>query len=405
MRFTKLQTIGIWLAAIVASLVLASCKDDSTPQVQPNPEPPTEPEQPLGTAVLVYMVADNSLGTGRYDVADLDEMQQAVDAGVLKDGDRLLVYRNRRGTDAGKPPVLIEMKQGAAPDTLVKYADDPSIYSTDPERMQEVLNTFVNEIPAQYRGLVFWSHATGWISDKGARAPQKSWGSDRGVKMSMPSLAKGLEGKQFDFIYFDCCHMMTVEGLYEIRANADLFAGSVTEIPAAGMPYDLTLPHFFSPDGPDVLGAAKETFNHYDAMSGADRTCTISVVKASTLDNLAACTMMLLSTGAVEGLSTTQYQQYSRSFSYRLYDFGQWACSLTPTDDAMLQQWEDALSQAIIFAAATPTVFEQLALNHYSGLACGIPKDFDEAEQQGFTALKWWTDVAQYNKRLNPGAE
>lgn len=401
MKFTKLHKTGIWLAAIVASLVLASCKDNDAP------EPGTDPEpiEPQGTAILVYMVADNSLGTGRYDAADLDEMQRSVDAGVLKNGDRLLVYRNRRGTDNGVVPVLVEMRKGKAPDTLMKYPDDPSIYSTDPERMRKVLDKFVNDVPAKYRGLVMWSHATGWVKDNGARTPKRSWGSDRGVKMTMPSLAKGLAGKHFDFIYFDCCHLMTVESLYEIRDHADLFAGSVTELPANGMQYELTLPHFFNPDGPDVVGAARETFNYYDAMTGADRTCTISVVKASALGNLAACTATLLGGGGVEGLPIGQYQQYSRSYAYKLYDFGQWGRSLTPVDDAALQLWEDALSQAVIFAAATPTVFEQITLTHHCGLACGIPKDYAEAQTKGFTDLKWWTDVASFNTRLNPTAQ
>lgn len=399
MRFKKLYTHVIWLAAVVASLIFTSCSEDS-PKTPVTPEPDPEPEQPLGTAILVYMVADNSLGTGRYDAADLDEMQFAVDAGVLGEGDRLLVYRNRRGTDAGKPPVLIEIKKGTAPDTLIKYVDDPTIYSTDPERMQEVLATFVNDIPAKHRGLVLWSHGTGWVSDAGARAPMKSWGSDRGVKMTMASLAKGLQGQHFDFLYFDCCHMMTIETLYEIKDCADVFAGSVTELPANGMPYDLTLPHFFNVDGPDVVGAAQETFNHYNALEDMERTCTISVVQASEIDNLAACTAALLRAGGVEGLPISQYQQYSRSSSYKLYDFEQWGESLTPMDDALLQQWEDALSQTVLYAAATPTIFERITITHHCGLACGIPKDLSEAEQKGYTALKWWPAVASYNTRL-----
>ena len=418
MKFTKLYGTGIWLAAVVASLILASCGDDTSEPVldlkpnpvvdpvvdpDPDPDPELDPEPILTaeTAVLVYMVADNSLGTGGYDVDDMEEMQQAVDAGVLGLDNRLLIYRNRRGTDTGNVPVIIEMKKDALPDTLMVYPDNPSIYSTDSERMREVLGWFNNEVAAKHRGLVLWSHATGWVQDGGARSPARSWGNDRGIKMTMASLSQGLEGSHFDFIYFDCCHMMTVESLYEIRDKANVFAGSVTELPAPGMPYDLTLPHFFNPGGPDVIGAAKETFANYDALSGMDRTCTISVVKSSALAELALMTARMLASGAVEGMDISRYQQYSRSYAYKLYDLGQWGMSLTPVDATTQQLWSQALDDAVIYAAATPTVFEQIQLTYHSGLACGIPKDHAEAEQKGYTALKWWVDVASHNNRLN----
>ena len=77
------------LLAIASSLPLlavSACNNDD-PVVVPD-TPATQENQ---RTVLVYMVADNNLGTGLFDSADLKEMQDAAAAGDIKDG-RLLVY-------------------------------------------------------------------------------------------------------------------------------------------------------------------------------------------------------------------------------------------------------------------------------------------------------------------------
>ena len=75
--------------------------------------------------------------------------------------------------------------------------------------------------------------------------------------MNVTTLARVLEDENFSFIYFDCCFMMSVETLYEMRNTAPVIAGSVTELPVDGMPYHLNLSSFFRQGSADLIQAAK----------------------------------------------------------------------------------------------------------------------------------------------------
>ena len=127
---------------IIAMSVMAfsSCGEKDEPQPKPDPEP----QGPVERTVLVYMVADNNLGTQNgLNRADLKEMQTGAAEGQLNGG-RLLVYHNRPGTVSSSPttpnnpPLLLEVTPTGI-DTLKTYPDDPTIYSVEVDRMREVL--------------------------------------------------------------------------------------------------------------------------------------------------------------------------------------------------------------------------------------------------------------------------
>ena len=97
----SLRTIATRLLAAVAitgmSATMVSCGDDDLPEPSTpgTEEPDTPPAPALGRrTVLVYMVANNSLGTNWHcDETDLQEMLKATPTG-LPDDCRLLVYHN-----------------------------------------------------------------------------------------------------------------------------------------------------------------------------------------------------------------------------------------------------------------------------------------------------------------------
>ena len=235
----------------------ASCgnKDD-----EPAPTPPATAERTL----LVYMVANNDLGQRGYDDADITEMRAAARSGGLGKGRLLLMHQSSKGRS-----VLKEINTKGNIDTLLIYDDaEPTVSIA---RMTRVFDDMKRLAPAETYGLVLWSHGSGWLEDGWAdpdAGKKRAFGLDGTRSMNITSLAQALQGRGFDYVYFDCCHMASVEVAYELRNATDYIVGSVTELPNYGMPYDANIPLLLKRE-PDLKGAAANTFNLYDEKTGS----------------------------------------------------------------------------------------------------------------------------------------
>ncbi|MBD5316932.1 MAG: hypothetical protein HDS11_04610 [Bacteroides sp.] len=401
--------------ALMALLVLGGCSDHD----EPEPAVPVTPENPgtgggeddnpddpaTARTVMVYMVADNSLGAAGCDEADLAEMQQAVDDGALGESGRLIVYYNRRGTAQGVAPVMLEIRPGERV-TLKSYPDEPTVYSTDKERLTEALDDMERLAPAEGYGLVFWSHGTGWIEQAGSRSSEAkrplmySFGDDRQHRMKITTMAEALKGRRYEFLYFDCCHMASVEVVYELRHAAPLIAGSGTELPADGTDYRLILPCLFADGEADVEGAAKATFELYNSMSGQARTCTMSVIRTAALDALAQASRDVMAAGALNGRDLKDYQAFMRSNS-SLFDMADYYETLLGVDPGPIAAWRAALDDAVAYSNTTPAVFNVLKMRTYCGLGTYIISDPTLSDYMGYHGQAWWKDVVSANPNLN----
>lgn len=358
---------------IAAIALLSGCSSD-------------EPEAKCGRSVLVYMAADNSLGASGYDSNDLDEMLHAARNGDLGNN-RLIVYHASRS----EAPALKEITSHGIV-TLKNY--DYSQSSVSVARMSQVFADFKSMAPAKAYGLILWSHASGWIQngiDESATLSPKSWGDDRGKHANIPSLTRALEGQQFDYIYFDCCFMANIESLYQLRHVTPVAVASTTELPADGMPYDLTIKYLVA-NNPDLAKAAKATFDYYDSLQGADRTCTISVIDMTRIDALAQATKDVF----LNWQSEANYapQQFMVSGCY-LYDMADYIKSQT-IDPDLKRQWIAAFNDAVTLSLATPKLWNHISLDRANGLSCYILTDETESSYRGYDELEWWSDVGQF---------
>lgn len=372
-----LLRFAIIIPALLTAIVTTSCDDD----IQ---ESTTAPR-----TVLVYMIADNSLGSYGYDSADIVEMEAAASKGALGKS-RLLVYHD----PAGASPRLLEISEKGSC-VLREYPDSP--LSVTSERMNEVFSDMIVIAPAERYGLILWSHANGWLQD-GMEAPQGasvlSFGSDHGNTMNITTLAETVESKGFDYIYFDCCHMASVEVAYQLRHATSLIAGSVAELPAEGMPYDITLSYLMMPEA-DLASACKATFNYYDTKPdniGGDRTCTISLISTEPLDALAETTAAIMrsTTGLPDGFRP---QQFMRNNCY-LFDFGQYIEALAESvPDELADEWQRQMNRTIVYKAATPRIFNIITINCHSGLSTNILTSTNDADRGNYRQLNWYTNV------------
>ena len=349
-----------------------------------------EPEPVSKRTVLVYMVANNTLGAWHYDDEDLTEMQKAVAAGHLGNQGRLLAYHAGRNDE----PALIEITpQG--PKQIKTYSDE--VYSTDPERLKEILADMKKTAPAEGYGLVFWSHADGWLD--GARPSDnryKSFGDDRGTYMRLSSLADALNGQRFDFLYFDCCLMGNIETLWALRDAAPVIIASPTELSVHGMPYHQTLRHLFL-DEPDYAAAARTTFEWYDKNEDFNnRDCQISVVRTDALPALARASRRILSAleaypGRMPELQSmsvpgkTRYHVDMGDYYRRIADLAG-----VPT---LYDEWKATLDDAVVAAYTTEFGIGSLLINTYSGLATFPIGSADDLATRGYNTSAWYRDV------------
>lgn len=396
MKFLSTFKLSMPLAALSMfsiSALFAGC-DSETPTLIPEVPPVGGPSGTVSRAVLVYLLSDNSLaGNDRRNLAD---MIAAAKAGRLG-GNRLLVYHDERGAET---PALKEVTPEGL--KILKYYDKEGS-SVSSDRMETAIADFKSFAPAAHYGLILWSHATGWLQ---TGVPESGitpmWvGEDRGKYMNVTTLARVLDGEGFDYIYFDCCHMASVEALYELRGVADKFAGSCAELPAAGMPYYETLPYLMSADA-DLEGAANTTFSTYDALTGLDRTVTMSVIDASALDRLAEATKAVYSLkpelpAGYEG-QPFERPKYGGVPCY-FFDFEDYVTALfaNSSDRDMRRvygQWLIALDDCVTYEAATPYVFNTLKIDSHCGLSTYILRREADADVNGYRQLAWWRDVA-----------
>ena len=368
---------------LTLTLILASCRDDND-----GPDPDPNPKETSRT-VLIYMVASNTLNSAAVD--DLNSIQEAVDNGALQNG-RLLIYKVGYLSD----PVLQEMtKDGLS--TLKTYTGVKSSVTVD--AMKQVIADTKRLAPAKDYGAIFWSHSTGWLSPiKVKPTIQRSWGDDKGEKMSIPDMARALEGAGLSFIYFDCCFMGNIETLYELKNSAPYIVASPVEVPSDGMPYEINLKYFFS-DKPDLVRIARNTYEHYNALSGSERSCAMSVYSMGAIDDVAAASADILESNHItpEGI---KYQQYGfhtswNNFDGMYYDMGQYFKSLT-SDSSLLSAYDDAMESFIVYTAATPMMWGRWELKHTSGVSTFIySENPSTAQSYAYGDLAWWRDVVE----------
>ncbi|MCM1021054.1 MAG: clostripain-related cysteine peptidase [Muribaculum sp.] len=344
--------------------------------------------------VLVYIADKNNLSN--YANGDINEMKRGVLNGALNGG-RLLIFQAR----GNNGPTLSEMDSDGELKLLKQYGSD--MLSVDPASFQLVFNDMQQLAPNREYGLVLWSHSSGWLShppteSEPLNAVEYSWGDDRGRTMTIPQLKEALAGQRFCFIYFDSCFMGNVEALYELRTAAPVFVASPTEVLGEGMPYAQNVACFFSKGKPDMVQAAKNTFNYYNSQYGSDRSCTIAVYNTDVFEDLANLSNRILQYNHTTpaGAEYTQYGYEIKGayFNGYFYDMYQYLSSLCEVNSALTTELNNVWERLITYQAHTPLFWAQFSLEGTHGLSCFIYPDHKILGQKyGYTDLEWFTTV------------
>ncbi|MCR4808260.1 MAG: hypothetical protein K5896_00175 [Prevotella sp.] len=367
---------------LAVTMLLTACHSDDSL----TPAPPTI-EKGRRT-VLVYMAAENNLSS--YASYDISEMMTG--SKQLTDSDRLVIFVDRAVW--GETPYLARVADG---DTTVVYRYASDFYSSDPERMREVIARVDSMYPAESYGLVLWGHATGWLFTNdstatptdGVRlsAPRKAYGQDTGSNtthsamsrwMNMPQMARALETlPERLFIFADCCCMMTAEGAYELRHTCRYLIGSPAEIPAEGAPYHLIMPALFS-DSPefyrDIIDIYYDFYEQYHRINNpglSGYSVPLSCVDMQQMEALAQASRQLVMPPSDVRLDSVAY--YFNLDAAVMHDMAHYALRNLPAETC--RQWEDVLDRAVPYRRFSARWLSEHANRMYFSRFAGFNDD------------------------------
>ena len=376
---------------IILCLGFTSCSENETP------EPRTT------RTILVYMMANNSLNS--FASKNIESMIEGATSKNLNGGNLIVYY-----APAGSPPELLRIKEENGVVKKIHLKDYEKQNSADPDVMRSVIGEVVSQYPADSYGLVYWSHADGWIPYPVPSASTRWIGQDTGEgqdnRMNISDFVDVLDDgvPHFDFIMFDACFMMSVEVAYEVRNYTDYYIGSPTENPGPGAPYDKVVPYMFKPGAAAQM--AEAYFNHYkdnykagEGISNANWTggTSICAVRTDALDDLADVTGQLLERADNESVPSfnTVFDYDKRDMEeghVGYYDFSQ-MMEMRLDADAYVA-WKNVFDASIVYWNTTDknySMFKRMfSMEGTNGITHYIPLSVDSKAAEAYRSMAWY---------------
>ncbi len=371
------------------------------------------PEDDKVRSVLLYISANNNLH--RYAEESIQDLKKGYVPQSRDKNNILLVFYHV----PGKSPALFRYscnKEGEVLcETICIYEQEMN--SSQISSFSRVLADAERSYPATERGLILWSHATGWlpegyysdpkdhteaISSQQIEDPyrflvkspteeplQKSFGSDNNSEMEITELATVLP-HNYEFILFDCCLMGGIEVAYEFKDKCEYMLFSPTEILADGFPYEKMFDPIFN--GKNREEALKQVcsdyFDIYDAQTGIYRSATVTMVRCNALEELAGVCASIYRNNQDSILTMDSFplQIYFRYNKHWYYDFEDIVSRIATPEQ--YEEFKAALDRAIAYKAATD-IFLNINIERYSGLSTYLPRARYAILNDFYKTLKW----------------
>lgn len=440
-------------AAIVVMLMLAACEPsfdfhsefyhDGISSGRGDDLDGRDLNEETRNVLLLYSAGFNSLSY--YLEEDIRDLMKGNIPSSSRMKDVLLVYSHlpvrKNAYSEPNPPVLMRIYKGyggeVVTDTLVRYP--ASVHSADPAQLNAVLTYVRDNFPAKTYGMIFSSHATGYLpagyyanpkdymyapssaimGRQGHQKPHygvpyvepehdpslpmvKSVGQDQvgtygaylSYEIQIEDFAKALP-MYLDYILFDACLMGGVEVAYELAGKCGLVGFSQTEVLAEGFDYEEIPTRLLHGGNPDPQAVCEDYFQQYDIQSGIYRSATISMVDCSKMEPLAEVCRELFEKyrepmRLVDPETIQRFYRYDYHWFYDLTDI----VAKSGAADEELQALNDALEQCVVYKAATPEFMGSFSIETFSGFSMFFPYTklgnvHEFALQQYYKTLKW----------------
>ena len=397
MRSGRRHILSLAAAAFTLLLVLVSCRKDEDfrtghdSEYNENPAPSRQADPISRKVLVVYSAGYNSLSEYlREDIEDLCEGDYIPN--FRANAPVLLVFSRH---NAQKTPVLFRIYRDVYDQVRRDTLHVPGLTESTPassgETMSRVLGFVRDRYPGSQYGMVFSSHASGWLPPDYFSNPelfdggesiwsvqkrsvgQDKQGNDSSIEMSLTEFRDALP-MHLDYLLFDACLMGTVEVAYELREKADTIGFSQTEILAEGFDYKKMARSLLSEEGGGAVEVCRDYFEFYNNRpDAANRCATISVIDCHRLDALAETCAYLFKKYRlpIDGLSGATVQPYFRFNKHWFYDLEDILVKAGISNNEKAQL-ESALDEAIVYKAATQN-FLSIRIYTYCGLSMFLP--------------------------------
>ncbi len=277
------KTLFLLISAVLvcSAATLLSCHDD-------DPEPNVRRSR---HTIFMYIAAENTLGS--YFRSDSLEIANALK--LLPDTVQVALFFDNTYSS--------KLYYGLSKHEMMPVKTyDHNVCSTDSAEMEAVLTDVFRFFPAEHYGIVFWSHASGWVPSSYKKVRRRTFGidngqrssqTDEGPQMEITTLANVLaHHPHTDYLFFDACFMQCIEVAYQLRHVTDCVIGSPAEQPADGAPYTQMLPELAVGN---IDNALRIYYDYY--VSGPGNRyggSIISAIRTDKLEALAAATKPLV---------------------------------------------------------------------------------------------------------------
>ncbi len=369
--------------------------------------------------MILYSAGYNSLRDYLYE--DIQDLKNGFAPG--KNDSRVFLVVSHLSVKRGDyrtatSPQLIRIyndkKRGVVLDTLRTYEGNLS----DKSRMNSILSDIKRQFPSEHYGMVFSSHASGWMpvgyydepeyfepsysSGRKVTArhdlpegtyphvdPELSPGEPLTKSLTMTnsvSTATEMELVDFcnaipmhlDYLLMDACLSGGIEVAYELKDVCDQVGFSQAEILADGFNYNNLAGHLLGSGSVDTRSVVDDYYQKYAAKTDkTDRSATISLVDCTQLDALASVCRTLFTkySSQLDNLDPSKVQRFYRYEKHWFYDLEDILVKAGINTEER-NSLSSALNRCILYKGATEEFLRPyggFAINTFCGLSMYLP--------------------------------
>ncbi|MDR0699802.1 MAG: Ig-like domain-containing protein, partial [Tannerella sp.] len=326
--------------------------------------------------ILFYIGGDSNLS------GEVDQKINQIRQGWIPNKGEMIIYADKKNVGAYLFHINGNKDDNGyyGLDTLRNYGKENS---ADPQTLRRVIETVVSDYPADSYGMLFFSHASGWLP-QGTLSYPRSLVIDDGEsvrhEMEYDDFAAAIPDKRFDFIILEACLMADVMSMYELRNKAEYVLASSAEIVSPGFGgsdgqlttemYKKEIMRLYDTKNDIksvVSGFAQSYYDHIATIPENNVYCstTLSLIKTDGLEALAAATKAALQGTLIDEttLDVDAVQRYDRPKAIKLqlikdehensryFDFAHTIEQIT--SESHFRAFNEQLDKTVVWKAAT----------------------------------------------------